>query len=79
MFAPPNDFPDAVDVEVFPESVDDNLLCCLIAAGEYVCGDTGDIDKGDADGTLLCCCGIGCPGELILSILFPEFLFPCSS
>ena len=58
MFAPPNDFPDAVDVDVFPESVDDNLLCCLIAAGEYV-GETGDIDRGDADGTLLCCCGTG--------------------
>ena len=49
---PPIDFPDAVDVEVFPESVDDNLLCCL-CAGEYR-GELGDIDNGDADGTLLC-------------------------
>lgn len=76
MLTPPIDLPDAVEVEVFPESVDDNLLCCLLA-GEYS-GEEGDIDIGEADGTLLCCCD-WCPGELISPILFPEDLFPCSS
>ncbi len=42
-----------MDEDVLPESVDDNLLCVL--AGEYI-GEDGDIDSGDADGTVLCCC-----------------------
>ena len=29
VFDAPTDFKDAVDVDVFPESVDDSLRCCL--------------------------------------------------
>jgi hypothetical protein len=54
IFNVPPDVTEAVEVDVFPESVDDNRRCCL-AAGEYI-GEDGDIDKGDADGTCLCGC-----------------------
>ena len=72
-FNAPPDVTEAVDADVLPESVEDNRRCCL-AAGEYM-GEEGDVDKGDPEGTFLCCFSCGEFVQVKL-LLFVNAVFP---